>query len=81
MRTDLIKSVRILQLSSRGARWGRSAAYGSPPKNLVVLSLPVSLLKAQRKHCSRGMSVRVEVGPNLADGAQPKDLRKFCEKF
>ena len=27
MRTDLIKSVRILQLSSRGARWGRSAAY------------------------------------------------------
>src|SRR5437867_3132472 len=28
MRTDLIKSVRILQLSSRGARWGRSAAYG-----------------------------------------------------
>lgn len=28
MRTDLIKSVRILQLSSRGARWGRIAAYG-----------------------------------------------------
>jgi len=27
MRTDLIKSVRILQLTSRGARWGRSAAY------------------------------------------------------
>jgi hypothetical protein len=29
MRTDLIKAVRILQLSSRGARWGRSAAYGT----------------------------------------------------
>src|SRR5215472_13755978 len=37
MRTDLIKSVRILQLSSRGARWGRSAAYGSVMLTMLII--------------------------------------------
>jgi len=51
MRTDLIKSVRILQLSSRGARWGRSAAYGGLTVRYVIGQLQSLLLDGCSVYC------------------------------
>src|ERR1700745_3476160 len=49
MRTDLIKSVRILQLSSRGARWGRSAAYESAAPAAIAKEATIIAVTAEGK--------------------------------